>query len=127
MDLPLDYTVWKLVLTYPSVVSDLTITKGTNFIKREMKKCFKKFFDSLSKLKVNGKSIVPPDHKMGCYENSHVWSSDNPILPHCHHHVSIPGASVKWPDADFGQLPKVLKSNKIKCDDQLQNMYEDWR
>ncbi|RLF55990.1 MAG: hypothetical protein DRN27_10055 [Thermoplasmata archaeon] len=126
LDLPINNAIWELTLTYPSEVSALAVTNGCEFAKKEMKKCFKKFFAAMHQLKIEGKDLVKPDHKLGCIENTHLFSSKDPIKPHCHHHVTMPGVSVKWAKSGFnGSLNQNLRLNREKADLQLKDQYAD--
>jgi hypothetical protein len=104
LDLPLDYAINELTLTYPPEISDLLVDIGIKKTEQLTKKCFDLFFKKLHHLDVvvNGieRKWVPQGSKLGVLENTHLWSSSNPLKPHLHHHCTLPSVSVDWSKFD---------------------------
>jgi len=126
MDLPGDYFYWFLEFTYPNEIKDLCLQKGVNYTVGLVDKCFKVFFERLHDLKVMGSRLCPEGSKLGCVMNTHIWSSKYPLLPHIHHHVTMPAVTVNWPDKD-GSFTKCVKESRSKANIQLRGLLSQIR
>jgi len=123
MDLPGNYAINQLTLTYPKEVSRLLVDIGIKETEKRAKKCFNLFFDQLHQLDVfvNGKKRkwVPQGSKLGVLENTHIWASKNPLNPHLHHHCTFPSVSVNWTKFDKDlTVQECLKTDRQLFDDE---------